>query len=63
MTEAQGGYPPRRKAWLSTGVIFLLTVIAMADRMAISIQWVSTLVLHSLARKPLLAAMARKDAA
>ncbi len=36
MTEAQGTYPPRRKAWLSTGVIFLLTVIAMADRMAIS---------------------------
>lgn len=36
MTEAQGGYPPCRKAWLSTGVIFLLTVIAMADRMAIS---------------------------
>ena len=36
MREAKGGYPPAGKAWLSTMVIFLLTAIALADRMAIS---------------------------
>jgi MFS family permease len=29
-------YPPRAKAWLSAAVIFVLTAIALADRMAIS---------------------------
>ena len=33
---ATAGYPPRGKAWRSTAVIFLLTAIALADRMAIS---------------------------
>ena len=45
-TVAEGGgpmaassrqYPSAGKAWLSTAVIFVLTAIAMADRMAISI--------------------------
>lgn len=33
---AETAYPPRGKAWTSAAVIFVLTVIAMADRMAIS---------------------------
>jgi MFS family permease len=37
MTDtATGAYPPRSQAWLSTVIIFLLTAIALADRMAIS---------------------------
>lgn len=33
---ANTSYPPRGKAWVSAGVIFVLTAIALADRMAIS---------------------------
>lgn len=33
---AESAYPPRGKAWLSAMIIFLLTAIALADRMAIS---------------------------
>ncbi|MCX7676310.1 MAG: hypothetical protein N2Z59_02920, partial [Alteraurantiacibacter sp.] len=33
---ASTSYPPRGKAWVSAGVIFVLTAIALADRMAIS---------------------------
>lgn len=36
MGGAADSYPPRGKAWLSAIVIFLLTAIALADRMAIS---------------------------
>jgi len=35
-TMAQPAYPPARKAWLSAVIVFLLTAIALADRMAIS---------------------------
>lgn len=34
-SEAEG-YPPRSRAWLSAVVIFLITAIALADRMAIA---------------------------
>ena len=34
--EDQAAYPPRGKAWLSAIIIFVLTAIALADRMAIS---------------------------
>lgn len=33
---AQAIYPPRSKAWLSAVIVFVLTAIAIADRMAIS---------------------------
>lgn len=36
MNETTGAYPPLRKAWLSAVVIFVLTAIALADRMAIA---------------------------
>ncbi len=36
MNDTGGGYPPAGKAWLSTVIIFVLTAIALADRMAIS---------------------------
>ncbi len=36
MSETTGGYPPRGKAWLSALVIFVLTAVALADRMAIA---------------------------
>lgn len=36
MNETVTVYPPRGKAWVSAWVIFILTAIAMADRMAIS---------------------------
>jgi len=32
----QAHYPPKTTAWLSTGIIFVLVAIAMADRIAIS---------------------------
>lgn len=35
-TGQAGGYPPRGKAWISALVIFVLTAIALADRMAIA---------------------------
>lgn len=34
--QTHEGYPPPFVAWRSTGIIFLLTAIALADRMAIS---------------------------
>lgn len=34
--DPAGAYPPARKAWLSAAVIFLLTAIGLADRMAIA---------------------------
>jgi MFS family permease len=36
MPETTASYPPRSRAWLSAAVIFVLTAIAVADRMAIS---------------------------
>lgn len=36
MNNSGAGYPPAGKAWLSTAIIFVLTAIALADRMAIS---------------------------
>jgi|GEM_PF-740186 len=36
MSERADGYPPRGAAWRSAVIIFLLTAIALADRMAIS---------------------------
>jgi MFS family permease len=36
MSENGGGYPPAGKAWLSALVIFVLTAVALADRMAIA---------------------------
>lgn len=35
-TAGEPAYPPRGKAWLSAGIVFVLTAIALADRMAIS---------------------------
>ena len=36
MNDCQGGYPPRGRAWASAIIVFVLTAIALADRMAIS---------------------------
>lgn len=36
MTDQTTSYPPRAKAWVSTVVIFILTAIALADRMAMA---------------------------
>lgn len=36
MSEENRGYPPRKRAWMSAIVIFFLTAVALADRMAIS---------------------------
>ena len=36
MNDTGGGYPPAGKAWRSTVIIFVLTTIALADRMAIA---------------------------
>ena len=36
VSAASTAYPPPRKAWTSAVVIFVLTAIALADRMAIS---------------------------